>query len=178
MTLENFTNQFESIFQETFTDLFVENVIQQILENRKSVIDLDCENQFGIYVFFYKPQQKIVNVEQLQSLWNNEEGYKNYSKVIKKNFDDCTQINNFYTFYVGKSEKVKTRLHEHLTHDNTHSTYGLKLKDRKYFSMDNFEIGYWLLPIDDSFSPKIKQFIITTLEQKVRTKLKPLIGKQ
>jgi len=128
--------------------------------------------------FFYKTENKFENLAYLKSIWDHEIGHENFSKVVQKNFDVCKFDKGFYPFYVGKSEELATRLNQHITHHKTHSTYGLKLANRKHFKLEDFEVGYWQLESDAKFSKVVSQFIITTLEQKVREKLNPLIGKK
>ena len=177
MTIENFAEQFEDIYNETFTDEFVEDVIQTIWKNKFDSSSLDLNNKFGIYVFFLKQKNKFKTFNELEQKWN-EEGYIKTPKAINKNFKDNKEINGSYVFYVGKSEKLFKRINEHLTHHSHHATYGLKLSNRKNFNLDDFEIGYWVLPSEKSISKAVKQFVITTIEQEVRKKLSPLIGKK
>lgn len=177
MKINNFATQFETVFKDTFTDELVENVIETILKNKVDSVPSNLKPEFGIYVFFLKQKDKFHSFKELEEKWN-EEGILKTPNAINKNFENNKELNGSYSFYVGKSEKLSKRINEHLTHHNNHATYGLKLANRKNFNLHDFEIGYWVLPLDNTFSKEIKQFIITTLEQKVREKLNPLIGKK
>ena len=85
----------------------------------------------------------------------------------------------WFSLYIGKGEKLKNRIDEHLNHPPTHATYGLKLSKREKFLDDHeIEIGFWHLPEMPGVSREIKQFIITNLESRLRDELKPWIGKQ
>lgn len=139
----------------------------------------NIKNDFGIYAFFIQPNEKFSTVERLIEVWN-QEGFRKYPKVVKKRFaaqECCSQ--GWYSFYIGKGEKLKNRVFEHLNHDATQATYGLKLKDRESFlDNNNIEVGYWHLPKMPGVPREIKQFIITNMESRLRDELKPWIGKQ
>lgn len=177
MLISEFINNIDKGFKETFTDKLINEIVRSIYANKVPVTDLKLKNTFGIYVFFYKGKTSFKTLAELEDTWYSE-GIKKSPRVIKKNFSECLSIEDYYSFYVGKSEKVKSRVGEHLNHQKEHSTYGLKIKDRKNFVENDFQIGYWYLETSDEVSIEIKQFIITTIEQKIREKLNPLIGKK
>ncbi len=177
MKINDFATQFEALFTFTFTDELIEDVIETIVKNKVDVVPSNLNSEFGIYVFFLKQKHQFKSFEALENKWK-EEGYIKTPKAINKNFKDNKEINGSYVFYVGKSEKLSKRINEHLTHHSHYATYGLKLANRKNFNLDDFEIGYWVLPSEKLISNAVKQFVITTIEQKVREKLNPLIGKK
>ncbi len=159
----------------------LKNIEEHVHNSRsKNFADLhDLKNDFGIYVFFIKPGKYFSNTEQLEKLWNLD-GFKKYPKIVKKRFmmQQCCDA-GWFTFYIGKGEKLKNRVQEHINHNATHATYGLKLKDRKQFLKENdIEIGYWHLPEMREVPREIKQFIITNMESALRDEMLPWIGKQ
>ncbi|WP_445722593.1 GIY-YIG nuclease family protein [Flavobacterium sp.] len=177
MTLNDFTNKFEQNFKATFTGNFTEEVITYAFQNKVKTTNLCFKNEFGIYIFFIKSDLKWKDYKDLEQKWKEKDFIK-IPKAIKGNYDKSLLIENYIPFYIGKSENILKRVKEHLEHDKSKATYGMKLANRKHFKLSDFEIGYWQLDLDPSFSKEIKQFIITTIEQKIREKLKPLIGKK
>jgi hypothetical protein len=179
--LKNFAEQFD----EEWKSLLDENILREIQENllasrRKEQKELkNLRNDFGIYAFYIKPKNTYSCVEDLKNNWNID-GFKKYPKVVKKRFEvqePCEA--GWFSLYIGKGEKLKNRIDEHLNHPPTHATYGLKLSKRVKFLDDNdIEIGFWHLPEMPGVSREIKQFIITNLESRLRDELKPWIGKQ
>ena len=158
------------------------SIEEKFKTNKKSIEKVDFNaigNNFGIYIFYIKPT-KVYNIENLISDWT-QKGHIKYPKVVKKRFSKhkSININNEYPFYIGKSEKLGSRIKEHITHEKKASTYGLKLKGRDSFNEKNITFSYWELPKElQECSNEIKQFIITQVESKLRDKLNPWIGKQ
>ena len=160
-----------------------EKILQEILKSLEETREnhsneMKISNQFGIYAFFIKPNRDFESCESLIQVWDIE-SFKKFPKVVKKRFNECVPTNDWYPFYIGKSEKLGSRIKEHLTHDSQHATYGLKLKDRTEFLENNeIEVGYWSLPEMEGVPREIKQFIITNFESRLRERMKPWIGKQ
>ena len=160
-----------------------EEILVEILDLfRRSRIDhsgeVDIPDQFGIYSFFIKPEKVYQTCESLNEVWNIEP-FKKFPKIVKKRFEVCEAEDGWFPFYIGKSERLGTRIKEHLNHHSQHATYGLKLKERTEFLRNNkIEVGYWTLPEMEGIPREIKQFIITNLESRLREKMKPWIGKQ
>lgn len=140
--------------------------------------EIEINNKFGIYAFFIRPNEVYKNCESVNKVWNIKP-FKNFPKLIKKRFEQCEAENGWFPFYIGKSEKLGSRIKEHLNHPSQHTTYGLKLKERTEFLKNNqIEVGYWTLPEMEGVPREIRQFIITNLESRLREKMKPWIGKQ
>lgn len=134
-------------------------------------------NSFGIYVFYIKPNSEYT-LKKLQKEWYLD-SFTNYPKVVKTRFEKYTvKEDGWIPFYVGKSEKLFTRINEHLTHPKMHKTFGLKLLEREEFKKNNLiKVGFWSLNSVDT--PKeINQFVITHYEKEIRQILNPWIGKQ
>ena len=177
MQLEKFVKELDINFKNTFDENSINQIINSVKENRTLINNLDLPDTFGIYVFFLKREINFNTFQELETIWK-EEGISNIPKAIKSRFDKCKLENGFYPFYIGKSEHLSTRVDEHLNHHKTHSTYGMKLKTRTNFKIEDFYVGHWCLENMPTISQAVKQFIITTIEQKVREKLNPLIGKK
>lgn len=177
MTISNFISELQENTDRFFNESLIDAVIRTCWENKKASNQLQVQDQFGIYIFFLKDSNKFTTYKELEELWI-EEHFIKYPKAIKKNFASCYKTDCYYTFYVGKSEKLKKRISQHFTHEKNKTTSSLKLIERTNFSIEDFEIGYWTLPVEIQTTTRIKQFIITTIEQKVREKVKPLVGKE
>lgn len=174
---------FASSVAEDWENLDKEEILVEILDSfERSRIDhsgeVDIPDQFGIYAFFIKPNKVYQDCDSLKDVWNIE-NFRKYPRVVKKRFGECEAVDGWFPFYIGKSEKLGSRIKEHLTHDSQHATYGLKLKERTEFLENNeIEVGYWSLPEMEGVPREIKQFIITYLESRLRDRMKPWIGKQ
>ncbi|NHN24951.1 hypothetical protein FIA58_004600 [Flavobacterium jejuense] len=177
MHLEKFAKELDINFKNTFDENSITQIINLVKENKTPINNLVLPDAFGVYIFFLKRELNFNTFQELETIWK-EEGIDKFPKAIKKNFNECKSENSFYPFYIGKSEHLSTRVDEHLNHHKTHSTYGMKLNTRNNFKIEDFYIGHWCLENVPNISQEVKQFIITTIEQKVREKLKPLIGKK
>ena len=106
-------------------------------------------------------------------------GFEKYPKIVKSRYEKAKTKDDWFTFYIGKSENIHSRVKEHLIHSPKNSTYGLKLKERKTFLTKNeIKVGFWSLPDMPTVDKAIKQFIITNLERELRDSMLPWIGKQ
>ncbi len=180
-SLREFAEKLDQQWKFILNENILEEIQESLLNSRnKEVKELkNLRNDFGIYAFYIKPKEKYSCVEDLVKAWNID-GFKKYPKVVKKRFEVQEPYEaGWFSLYIGKGEKLKNRIEEHLYHHSTHATYGLKLKERKQFLDDHeIEIGFWYLPEMPRVSREIKQFIITNLESGLRNRLKPWIGKQ
>lgn len=179
--LETFAYQVNEKWMNLPKEEILKSIEEQIHSSRRANLDdlSDLQNDFGIYAFFIKPGNSFSTAEQLEKIWNVD-GFQKYPKIVKKRFEvqQCCDA-GWFTFYIGKGEKLKSRVQEHLNHPSTHATYGLKLKERKEFLEENdIEIGYWHLPEMRDVPREIKQFIITNMECALRDEMLPWIGKQ
>lgn len=177
---DDFKNLWKEFDETIFSNFEVEKVKNELkLKSEKKEDYTKIENNFGVYVFYIKPHKKFT-YNTLLKAWK-EPNYSNFPKVAKTRFSSYKNINTdeFYPFYIGKSEKLGSRINEHLIHKGKTSTYSLKLNERTLFKENQISFAYWKLPKELEEHPKaIKQFIITELEKKLRYHLKPWIGKQ
>jgi len=181
--MEKLIEDFAVNFTKKWNTLNKEEILKSVL-NSFMTTRISCNseklipNQFGIYAFFIKPNENYRDIESLEVAWNIE-SFRKFPKVVKKRFGVSEPKDGWFPFYIGKSEKMSSRINEHLNHHCQHATYGLKLKERVTFLKNNqIEVGYWTLPEMPDVPREIKQFIITNLESQLREEMKPWIGKQ
>jgi hypothetical protein len=99
--------------------------------------------------------------------------------VIKKNFNKCNALQpSQLPLYLGKTEKLQTRLDNHINGKRDSKTYSLKLKLRNNIDLKHIQMAYYEIGFDNEISPEIKQLYLKTLEQKLREELNPLVGKR
>lgn len=128
--------------------------------------------------FFIKPKSKL-DIYKFEDIWLDKNIIK-YPKVVRSRFESSTATEKeYYTLYLGKSEKVASRINEHIYHTSKVTTYGLKLNDRKKFLKNN-EIYFSKFEIEElaTADPSIIQFVITRIESKLRVRMNPWVGKQ
>lgn len=137
------------------------------------------ENSYGIYLFTID-MSLFSNFNELEELWLGGENPPLYTpKVIKKNYNKCNAIQpGLIPLYLGKTEKLQTRLDNHINGKWDSKTYSLKLKQRSNIDIKHIQLAYYKVGFDNEICPEIKQLYLTTLEQKLRKKLFPLVGKQ
>lgn len=179
--------QFNSILSkinQDFNVLFDKSHINEIIEKLKVQHPLpedlqSIENSYGIYLFTIDTSL-FSNLNELEELWLGGETPPLYTpKVIKKNFGKCNAIQpGLLPLYLGKTEKLQTRLDNHINGKRDSKTYSLKLKQRNNIDLKQIQMAYYEVGFDNEICPEIKQLYLTTLEQKLRKKLFPLIGKQ
>ena len=181
-----FARGFETIWEETKqkikTNDSVETIFKKLELEKKPISEMfysEIENTFGVYIFYIKPTKKY-NLSSLKQDWNDK-AYIKYPNIIQTRFEKHLPIKTStqYPFYIGKSEKLGSRVRQHINQEKDKTTYGLKLKGRRYFNIENITFSYWKLPEElANCTKEIKQFIITQIESELRNKLNPWIGKQ
>lgn len=160
----------------------LKTIINQLVTEQQPITEENytaLTSDFGVYVFYIKPT-KPYTLKTLLKDWEETE-YRNFPKVVKTRFSNYSVINTdeIYPFYIGKSEKLASRIKQHITHNGKTSTYSLKLNGRDFFNAENITFSYWKLPVElKECSNEIKQFFITQIENALREKLNPWIGKQ
>lgn len=174
-------NKYKGELKEILLSLDSETEIlkSELIKRKKPINQFEKgENLPGVYAFFISKKENT-DLKKFKNIWNDKSIIK-YPKIVASRFKDSEPFtNDLYAFYVGKSEKVATRIHEHLHHKRNVTTYGLKINERKNL-LDQYELFYAIYEFDDlkNQDKSIIQFIITRLESKLRDKMKPWVGKQ
>lgn len=188
--LQEFTNDFScrwNTVQKELDEGLLQIIVEQLkaktfpLTNRSYT---QVSNRWGIYLFQIRTDCNY-HFESLKKAWEDDAkaiGYRKFPKVYKGRFQklaiEHTESDTPYAFYLGKSEKLGHRIEQHITHDQTNATYGLKLKGRPDF-YDCISYSFWELPIEHPQGNRaVAQFVLTQLEHALRNQLHPLIGKQ
>lgn len=104
--------------------------------------------------------------------------YKFTPRVNKLKKDlEIYENQDWIPLYVGKSQNLKQRMHEHLFSKLGKSPFGLKLYSR--FEHDVFLDNFFRLKIIrlDRIDKKNYAFIAPNLEIKLKRKIRPIVGK-
>lgn len=135
-------------------------------------------NTFGVYLFKITPSEEF-SLAKFKHIWKPVGKSLKRPSIIKNNCNEA-KPNIEYNFYLGKSEKLLSRIKEHCLHDIDKATYGLKLKEEEYLYQSKITVSYFALNDIEKFKPnkEVLQFVITNLEKELRMNLKPWIGKQ
>lgn len=142
---------------------------------------LNMEEGKGIYYFEVKfPFNTFEELEKFGSKWGLPRGKKvekNMPRYFTKRAEKhkvAVKKGYFIPFYLGKQNKIKERVANHINCPSTSTTFSLKLKQRPdLISELKFRIGYSIFNINNN-----GYFCIELIEKAIRNKLNPIIGKQ
>lgn len=141
---------------------------------------LESLNVKGIYFFEIKKDDKFQSFD----AWCKDFQDKWIKDIITKTPKIATgrlkassqseEINSleWIPFYIGKSEKIKKRVIEHITKPISSTTSALKLIERK--SLHGVEFRLSVIEIDTDYY----DLVMHKIEQVLRNKFNPIIGKQ
>ncbi|MBK8454537.1 MAG: hypothetical protein WAQ53_02400 [Thiofilum sp.] len=171
-------------------DAFLKSCIDKLSEEGTNItfnenVSIDCNNS-GIYLFwisFKNLDVKTTNslekiLENFLNKWDNPEESISYfpksNKERSKSTSEKYQKEDWIPFYLGKSENIGDRIHQHLYIEPNKKTYALKLMHRKSFSKKvKFKINYLSIK-----TTNVDYFLVERVELFLRDKLFPIIGKQ
>lgn len=133
------------------------------------------KDTMGIYFFEIKKNDKSQNfnewIDQFKEKWNID--YVTNRPIIrKKSLNNLSEHSDeWIPFYIGKSKNIQYRVKQHITLGNT-STSALKLITMGNLNDETFRLSFLKIQTDhyDLVMPKI--------EEELRKKLNPIIGKQ
>jgi len=131
----------------------------------------------GIYLFEIKTDNTNVSfnswVKNLKAEWESKKYLKKHTpKFADKRVKMHSDLNDWMPIYIGKSEHVGDRIHQHLFKKLTQSTSALKLMERENLKKYTFRVS--TIEINVKNYPEI----VTRVEQELRNKFNPVIGKQ
>jgi hypothetical protein len=179
ITTKSFLTCLTKSWKKISSDLVTEAI--ESFENKIPILDFNNTKidgipaNYGVYCFYINSQKKNIPTKNFIDFWDNIK----YSPNLNKTRFSLAEELDFQPIYIGKSENLKSRIHEHCFQIITSSTYGMKLSHRKNI-LTNYDIyvGYFDIKKEENFSKAAMQFIITNLESELRKTLNPWIGKQ
>ena len=135
-------------------------------------------NNYGVYVFKVFDKDKFT-LENFENIWKSESKNYNCPRIIRTRFSKIVDPKKTNVLYVGKSEKLFYRIKQHCFDRNESKTYGLKLSNKLQLH-DIVSIKYCYFEFKElkNIDKNIAQFIITSIEKKLRNYFEPWIVKQ
>ena len=112
-------------------------------------------------------------IENFTKQWEHEDFKRKFvPNIKKKRVSQHTLIQEWIPIYIGKSKSIGKRFFEHLYLDLNRNTFALKLYSRPYFHNNYFRLS--TIKID------VKSYdqIVPIIENTLRNKINPIIGKQ
>jgi hypothetical protein len=143
-------------------------------------IKLDLLNEAGLYYFEIKLPTPSNNLDQcrlnMKSFWDSREikDFINSPQIIKSRLEARTDFSGWIPLYLGKGEKLEQRINQHLNLKGSSKTYAMKLCNR-HSKLKGCLFRFNTLYIKDL---KETQIVITNIEEAIRHKLQPIVGKQ
>lgn len=168
---EKFT-QIETEIQEIVNNLDIDSIDPckfKLSEYEKSELTSLKKKHQGIYIF-YLCKKKLSDFEKK---WNASKIEKHSPKIIKDRIKEHTNTNKeWIPLYIGKSEKIKNRIEEHITKKKESTTSSMKLRERKMFDNDIFAVR--VISLETEKYGIIAHYV----ESVLRKKIKPIVGKE
>ena len=158
----------------------------QSLTNNTYEINFSTDKQiiapksFGVYLIEICPHEGF-SFSKFLTDWKKDTTIVKTPNIIKRPVK-IEGNDVWYPFYIGKSEKLQSRISEHCFQERHKTTYSLKLRCHSdLITQAKFRFSYYEIApnIPDNVLVKSAlQYIITNLEKELREKLSPWIGKQ
>lgn len=136
--------------------------------------ELDCK---GIYFIEIKNNYLFLDfkswVENFQEEWENEMYKKKFVSNLKKvRINKHSELNEWIPLYIGKSKKIKNRIHEHIYKELGKPTFALKLISREHIKKEIFRLSVVRVTTENY------DWIMPVFEKTLRDKYNPIIGRQ
>ena len=146
------------------------------MNNLESILwqELDCQ---GLYLIEIKNDLKynIFNewANEFCEKWQDERYVKRWvSNPKKMRLAKHKELGDWIPLYIGKSRKIKDRIHEHIHLKLEQPTTGLKLKVRDNMQNETFRISFINIPTQNY------DWVMSKLERILRDRINPIIGRQ
>lgn len=105
--------------------------------------------------------------------WGDERYVKRWvSNPKKMRLVKHKELGDWIPLYIGKSRKIKKRIHEHIHLKLEQPTTGMKLKARENMQDEIFRISYISMPIQNY------DWVMYKLERILRDRINPILGRQ
>ena len=173
---EEITKQLELI--RVFTDeLYFTEICQFELNERLESIPWTILAHSGLYLIEVKNNDSFPVFEEWVSDFKFRWEHKDYLRKFTPNFKlkrikAHTKLEEWIPLYIGKSKNIKSRLHGHIYKDLSKTTFAMKLLARENMKKEIFKISVINLDL------KNYDAIIPVIENNLRNRINPLIGKQ
>lgn len=125
------------------------------------------KNCQGIYIFYIQKK----SLDKFEIKWGNNIK-KATPKIIKNRIKDHTNTIDWIPLYIGKSEKVISRIAQHITLKKESTTSSMKLRAREKFNEDIFAVR--IIPLKTEHY----SFIAHYIESELRKTINPIVGKK
>ena len=173
---EEITKQLELI--RIFTnELHFEKICQFELNERLDNIPWEILSHSGLYLIEVKNNDNFPTFEEwvndFKFRWEDKEYLRKFTPNFKlKRIKAHTKLEEWIPLYIGKSKNIKSRLHGHIYKDLSKTTFAMKLLARENMKKEIFKISVINLDL------KNYDAIIPVIENNLRNRINPLIGKQ
>lgn len=173
---EEITKQLELIT--TFTkELNFEEICQFELNEKLENIPWEILSHSGLYLIEVKNNANFQLFEEwvndFKIRWEDKEYLKKFTPNFKlKRIKAHSELGEWIPLYIGKSKNIKSRLHGHIYKDLSKTTFAMKLLARENMKKEIFKISVINLDL------KNYDAIIPVIENNLRNRINPLIGKQ
>jgi len=173
---EEITKQLELI--RVFTDeLYFKEVCQFELNERLENIPWEILCHSGLYLIEVKNNDNFSIFEEwvndFKFRWEDKEYLRKFTPNFKlKRIKAHNELREWIPLYIGKSKNIKSRLHGHIYKDLSKTTFAMKLLARENMKKEIFKISVITLDL------KNYDAIIPVIENNLRNRINPLIGKQ
>lgn len=155
------------------------NTICEFKLNKHHIQDIPWETFHypGLYLIEIKNQTKFKAfsqwVDDFEKKWANEKYVRSFtSNLKKKRIIKHTELEDWIPLYIGKSQRIEGRVHEHIFKELHKTTYALKLNARDNLFDEIFRLKTLRIEV------KNYNMILPFLEKFFRDKINPIIGKQ
>lgn len=148
------------------------------IENFDNYIEeINTCNFKGLYYFELKNNFQFETIEEWKNdfllKWTDETYLRRFVPNPRKTrLKMLTENNEWIPLYIGKSRKVSVRIKEHLNKELEKHTFAMKLKARTNLYDQFFRVS--VLEVNT----KNYDLIVPILENELRNKINPIIGKQ
>lgn len=170
------TKQLDTL-KEMFKEVTFNEICQFKLNEELEAIPWNDIDYPGVYLIEIKNNNEFKSfnlwIEKFKLEWEDEKYFKKFTPNLKKiRIKEHNELSNWIPIYIGKSKKIKNRIHGHIFSELHKTTFALKLLARENFKNDTFRLSTIKVNVKnyDAMVPKI--------EWQLRNKINPLIGKQ
>ena len=173
---EEITKQLELIT--IFTkELHFEEICQFELNEKLESIPWQILAHSGLYLIEVKNNANFPIFEEwvndFKVRWEDKDYLRKFTPNFKlKRIKAHTKLGEWIPLYIGKSKNIKSRLHGHIYKDLNKTTFAMKLLARENMKHEIFRISVIKLELKNYDS------IIPVIENQLRNRINPLIGKQ